>query len=58
MFWPISPVANLEPLLKTSMNNEFGMDDMMAQAESPLHQPGASCANYRLGWRERATCIS
>jgi arylformamidase len=38
---PISPVANLEPLLKTSMNNEFGMDNMMAQAESPLHQPAS-----------------
>ena len=36
---PISPVADLEPLLSTLMNNEFGMDAAMARAESPVHQP-------------------
>ncbi len=36
---PISPVADLEPLLRTSMNAEFGMDAGMARAESPVHQP-------------------
>lgn len=36
---PISPVADLEPLTKTTMNDEFGMDPAMARAESPVHQP-------------------
>ncbi len=36
---PISPVSDLEPLLKTSMNKEFGMDIAAARAESPVHQP-------------------
>ena len=36
---PISPVADLEPLLRTSMNDDFGMDTEMARAESPVHQP-------------------
>ncbi|WP_299607578.1 alpha/beta hydrolase [uncultured Tateyamaria sp.] len=36
---PISPVSDLEPLLQTAMNAEFGMDTAMAQAESPIHQP-------------------
>ena len=37
---PISPVADLRPLLKTSMNEKFKMDDSDARAESPvLQQP-------------------
>lgn len=36
---PISPLADLEPLLRTSMNADFGMDAAMARAESPAHQP-------------------
>ena len=36
---PISPVADLEPLLQTAMNADFGMDAGMARAESPVHQP-------------------
>ncbi len=36
---PISPVSDLEPLLLTSMNADFGMDAPMAQAESPILQP-------------------
>ncbi|WP_299727778.1 alpha/beta hydrolase [uncultured Tateyamaria sp.] len=36
---PISPVSDLEPLLRTSMNANFGMDAAMARAESPIHQP-------------------
>ena len=36
---PISPVADLEPLLRTSMNADFGMDAALARAESPVHQP-------------------
>ncbi|MEL6617833.1 MAG: alpha/beta hydrolase [Pseudomonadota bacterium] len=36
---PISPVSDLEPLLRTSMNADFGLDSAMAQAESPMRQP-------------------
>ncbi len=36
---PISPLTDLEPLLRTSMNADFGMDAGMARAESPVHQP-------------------
>lgn len=36
---PISPLSDLEPLLRTSMNADFGLDADMARAESPVHQP-------------------
>lgn len=36
---PISPVADLEPLLRTTMNAQFGLDTATARAESPVHQP-------------------
>jgi acetyl esterase/lipase len=36
---PISPLSDLEPLLRTAMNDAFGMDAAMAQAESPRRQP-------------------
>lgn len=36
---PISPVTDLEPLLSTLMNSEFGMDAAMARVESPRYQP-------------------
>lgn len=36
---PISPLSDLKPLLRTSMNAEFGLDAGMARAESPVHQP-------------------
>lgn len=36
---PISPVSDLEPLLQTAMNADFGMDAAMARAESPMRQP-------------------
>jgi arylformamidase len=36
---PISPLADLEPLVQTAMNTDFGMDAAMARAESPIHQP-------------------
>lgn len=36
---PISPLADLEPLLKTSMNDDFQMDVTAARAESPIYQP-------------------
>ncbi|MCF6233922.1 MAG: alpha/beta hydrolase [Rhodobacteraceae bacterium] len=32
---PISPLSDLEPLLQTSMNDDFGLDRAEAQAESP-----------------------
>ena len=34
---PISPVADLEPLLQTSMNAQLGLDLAHARAESPVH---------------------
>lgn len=36
---PISPVADLEPLIHTQMNDAFRMDKGMARAESPMLQP-------------------
>jgi len=36
---PIAPVADLRPLLQTSMNNAFEMDMADAEAESPVLQP-------------------
>lgn len=33
---PISPVADLRPLLQTSMNEQFGLDLAAAEAESPV----------------------
>ena len=36
---PISPLTDLEPFLRTSMNADFRMDAGMARAESPLYQP-------------------
>ncbi|MBL4766696.1 MAG: alpha/beta hydrolase [Rhodobacteraceae bacterium] len=33
---PISPLSDLRPLLQTSMNNDFGMDEAAAIAESPI----------------------
>lgn len=36
---PISPVSDLRPLLKTSMNDAFRMTEADAEAESPVLQP-------------------
>lgn len=36
---PISPVSDLRPLLRTSMNEQFGMDLAAACAESPMLMP-------------------
>lgn len=36
---PISPVADLRPMLKTSMNDDFAMTAKDAAAESPVLQP-------------------
>lgn len=36
---PISPVADLAPLMKTSMNTDLQIDEAEAAAESPIHLP-------------------
>ena len=36
---PISPLSDLRPLLRTSMNDAFAMDAAQAGAESPIAQP-------------------
>lgn len=36
---PISPLSDLRPLLRTSMNDDFRMDAAAARAESPVLQP-------------------
>jgi arylformamidase len=36
---PISPVADLRPLLRTSMNDDLQLDAAEAEAESPVLQP-------------------
>ena len=36
---PISPLSDLEPLLRTSMNEDLNLDLDEARAESPIHQP-------------------
>ncbi|MBZ4021257.1 alpha/beta hydrolase [Rhodobacter sp. TJ_12] len=36
---PISPVSDLAPLLRTAMNDTFGLDAAEARAESPVHAP-------------------
>lgn len=35
---PISPVSDLRPLIRTSMNDQFRLDDAAAKAESPVRQ--------------------
>lgn len=55
---PISPVADLEPLLRTSMNTEFRMDTAMAQAESPVRQPKPDVpVIVRVGTAERPVFV-
>ena len=36
---PISPVADLAPLMRTSMNMDLKLDDAEVQSESPVHLP-------------------
>jgi len=36
---PISPVADLAPLMRTSMNADLKLDDAEVQSESPVHLP-------------------
>ncbi|MCB1376578.1 MAG: alpha/beta hydrolase, partial [Rhodobacteraceae bacterium] len=39
MVVPISPVADLRPLMKTSMNADLQLTEAEAEAESPVFQP-------------------
>ena len=51
---PISPVADLRPLLETSMNDQFGMDLAAAVSESPvLMTPGPVPVHVWVGAEER-----
>jgi acetyl esterase/lipase len=51
---PISPVADLRPLLQTSMNAQFRMDMADAEAESPVLQPPPDLpVTIRVGADER-----
>jgi len=51
---PISPVADLRPLLETSMNDHFGMDLAAAVSESPvLMTPGPVPVHVWVGAQER-----
>lgn len=36
---PISPLSDLRPLLQTSMNADFGLNEATARAESPVFDP-------------------
>lgn len=40
---PVSPVADLAPLMQTSMNADLGIDPSEAETESPVHLPAPSC---------------
>jgi acetyl esterase/lipase len=51
---PISPLADLRPLLATSMNATLGLDDVEAVAESPaLHAAPGCPAHVWVGGQER-----
>jgi acetyl esterase/lipase len=50
---PISPLADLRPLLETSMNDRLGLDMAAARAESPvLLRPGPVPVTVRVGGDE------
>ncbi|MGI9394211.1 MAG: alpha/beta hydrolase [Boseongicola sp.] len=51
---PISPVADLRPLLETSMNAVLQLDDAEARSESPaLHEPPTGPVTVWVGAEER-----
>ncbi len=51
---PISPMADLRPLLETTLNAELGLDDAEAAAESPvLHSPPKAPVTVWVGAEER-----
>lgn len=45
---PISPLADLEPLLQTDMNRDFKMTQADARQESPIHQPAPKSAQVHV----------
>ncbi|MBN2906571.1 MAG: alpha/beta hydrolase [Rhodobacteraceae bacterium] len=52
---PISPVSDLRPLRRTRMNDQFGLDDAAARAESPIFhtpRPGVGVTTW-VGGAER-----
>ncbi|SOC16387.1 alpha/beta hydrolase [Rhodobacter maris] len=62
---PISPVSDLEPLLRTSMNATFGLDAEEARAESPVHAPRPKMPvevwvgeAERPAFRDQARCLA
>ncbi|MGI9395006.1 MAG: alpha/beta hydrolase, partial [Boseongicola sp.] len=51
---PISPLADLRPLLETSMNVDLRLDDAEARSESPaLHEPPTVPVTVWVGAEER-----
>lgn len=55
---PISPLSDLEPLSRTTMNDDFRMDAGMARAESPLIQPAPAVpVTVQVGAEERPALL-
>lgn len=55
---PISPVADLAPMMRTSMNADLKIDAAEAQRESPVHLPAPECpAIVWVGAQERPALI-
>jgi acetyl esterase/lipase len=55
---PISPLSDLRPFLKTSMNADFKLDENSAIAESPITQPVPDVSvSIRVGGAERPAFI-
>ncbi len=55
---PISAVTDLEPLLQTQMNADFGLDLATARAESPVRQPAPDKAvTICVGGNERPVFV-
>ncbi len=51
---PVSPVSDLAPLMKTSMNTDLQIDQPEAQSQSPVHLPAPSHAcSVWVGAKER-----
>jgi arylformamidase len=55
---PVSPVADLAPLMQTSMNADLGITPAIALGESPAHLPAPSCpVTVWVGGAERPVFI-
>jgi acetyl esterase/lipase len=56
---PIAPLADLEPLLQTTMNDTLGLDAAEAKAESPLRQakPAGVAVTVWVGADERPALL-